>query len=267
MHYLFWSKKLNVHFGYWRWGDNPFNREAMLQRMNGFVASQMGISASQKAQVLDIGCGFGATIGQLQGLFPKARFTGIGKEAVQLEAAKMACPKADFMQSDFQAMPFAASRFDAAFAIESACFAEGESKEKLLAEAARVLRPGGVLVMVDGFRKHGRALPYPVAGLYRRSLRAWGMSALAPIGEMEAALLRNGFCEIERRDISWNLAPSLLHIPWVAARLFAHFLRSKDRESLRYLQALMLTLALSPFKRHFGYYVVTCRKTAVQSGN
>jgi hypothetical protein len=32
--YAAWSANFNMHFGYFRWGMNPFDREAMLEEMN-----------------------------------------------------------------------------------------------------------------------------------------------------------------------------------------------------------------------------------------
>ncbi|MBK9013828.1 MAG: methyltransferase domain-containing protein [Saprospiraceae bacterium] len=264
LHYRFWSPSLNVHFGYFRWGDNPFQREGMLRQMNAFVAWQLALETSSPAHILDVGCGYGATVAQLQRHFPKATFTGINNSTAQLEVAMQSCPTSEFRVADFEAMPFLADRFDAAYALESACFAEGETKEKLLVEMARVLRPGGRLVIVDGFKRQDGPLPKLVDWLYQKSLAAWGMPSLAPIDGFEKALQKQGFEKIAIKDISWNIAPSLAHIPVVAMKLFVAHLVKNDKEQLRYLQALLLTLALSPFKRHFGYYTVTCVKTIVE---
>ncbi len=236
----------------------------MLANMNDLVASQLGIPLGEKCRILDLGCGFGATSAHLQRQFPSASFTGINQNPVQLEAARLRCPAANFICADFQDTQLPDASFDAAFALESACFAEGETKAKLLSEAARLLRPGSKFVVVDGFRKHQNHLPKLVNWLYVKGIAAWGTPGLSSIDSFAEELQTKGFDEVQIKDISWNLAPSLLHIPIVAVRLLIGFWPQKDREQLRYLQALCLTLALSPFKKHFGYFVVTCMKSGVE---
>jgi len=39
---------------------------------------------------------------------------------------------------------------------------------------------------------------------------------LPDLGAMREALASAGFTDIEFADISWNVAPSIAHVPWVA---------------------------------------------------
>ncbi len=244
----------------------------MLERMNGFVAAQLGLSASQRIHVLDVGCGYGATIRQFLSEFPNASFAGISREHAQISIAnewhsgQNNSDKAEFQVADFTATPFPDSSFDAAFALESACFAEGDAKQNLVTEVARLLRPEGKLVVVDGFRKKNAPLPYPISLFYRKSTEAWDMDGL-PVLELFTKTLENqGFVEIETKEISWNMAPSMLHVPWVCMKLMAVFIIKQAPDALHYAKALLLTLLLSPFKPYFGYFAVTCRKSSVRLG-
>ncbi len=250
----------------------------MLARMNGFVAAQLGLPASQTTLVLDVGCGYGATIRQFLSEYPNASFAGISNNRGQIDTANDWLSKqnltgrAAFRVADFAATPFSDASFDAAFALESACFAdssprEGDAKQKMLAEVARVLRPDGRFVVVDGFRRQNGPLPYPIAYLYRKCTHAWGMDGLPEIEFFTKTLVNQGFEEVKTVDISWNLAPSLLHIPWCCLKLLAAYFIKKEMDALHYAKALLLTLLLSPFKRYFGYYAVTCRKSSVRLGN
>jgi MPBQ/MSBQ methyltransferase len=39
--YAAWSAAFNMHFGFFRWGMNPFRREAMLEEMNRQVFDRL----------------------------------------------------------------------------------------------------------------------------------------------------------------------------------------------------------------------------------
>ncbi len=270
LHHAFWSKSLNVHFGYFELGKNPFRHELLLRNMNLKVATLLGCNSNNPpTKILDIGCGYGATMLQLQELFPHATLTGINNQAVQLQIAaqKIALSKhagsATFMLANFTKTPFEEASFDAAYALESACYDEGETKPNFIAEAARLLRPGGRLVVVDGFKKHGGPHPRWMDSIHQKCLAAWEMTSLATIDGFTGELSSKGFSEIKVTDISWNILPTLIFIPIVATKLLAAQLVKRNVAQRQYLKALLLTLLLTPFKRHFGYFLVTCVKRDV----
>lgn len=269
MPYSFWSNHLNVHFGYYRWGINPFNREAMLRGMNDLVGKLLSTSTPPD-RILDIGCGFGSTAFQIHRFFPSSNFVGVNNNETQVAFANAKSNElglrnlVEFRTLDFTAMPFSKASFDAAYAIESTCYAEGNDKKKLLLEIARVLRPNGRFVAVDGFRRHGNQLPKLVEWLYNKNLDAWEIPRLAQIWKFKEALQEVGFEDIQERDISWNMLPSLAHIPFVVLKLFFSNLFYPNFRKQWYMRALLMTLALAPFKRHFGYFLVTCVKGNVE---
>jgi MPBQ/MSBQ methyltransferase len=121
-------------------------------------------------------------------------------------------------------------------------------------------------VVVDGFRRQNGPLPHPIAHLYRSCAKAWRMDGLPVLELFTKSLENHGFTAVKTADISWNLAPSLLHIPWVSLKLLAIYFIKNEPDALRYAKALLLTLLLSPFKQYFGYYAVTCRKSSVRLG-
>ena len=53
MDYEPWSRQFNMHFGYYRFGLNPFNRERMLDEMNHQVINQLQLNTANKNQLLD----------------------------------------------------------------------------------------------------------------------------------------------------------------------------------------------------------------------
>jgi MPBQ/MSBQ methyltransferase len=60
--YAAWSHEFNMHFGYYRAGANPLNREAMLEQMNAEVLARLQLGPTLEPRLLDLGCGLGATL-------------------------------------------------------------------------------------------------------------------------------------------------------------------------------------------------------------
>jgi SAM-dependent methyltransferase len=118
----------------------------------------------QGAKVLDVGCGVGAVANLMKWLRPDLRFTLLNISKEQLSMAFMDTCHARVC-ADMHDLPFAAGSFDAV----TYCYSLGHGLlDKCIGEAARVLRPGGVLFIYDlasrdpdylidhlGYRPHG----------------------------------------------------------------------------------------------------------------
>jgi SAM-dependent methyltransferase len=97
--------------------------------------------------VLDVGCG----VGSYAGLFAAAgaRVTGVDSSipVVRAAAGRARDARAPFhvVAGDASSLPFEASSFDLVVAVTALCFVS--SPERALGEMARVLRPGGRLVV------------------------------------------------------------------------------------------------------------------------
>src|ERR1051325_1012481 len=60
--YRVWSKDYNMHFGFWRLGLNPFDRESMLQELNAQVITRLALpTGAPVARLAELGGGTGAT--------------------------------------------------------------------------------------------------------------------------------------------------------------------------------------------------------------
>jgi SAM-dependent methyltransferase len=114
--------------------------------------------------VLDAGCGVGAVAALMAELRPDLRFSLLNISAAQLKMAPDSIPK---IYGYFQKMPVESGTFDAVMFNYS--LGHG-LLDACISEAARVLRPGGVLFIYDlttndhahviprvGYRPHGRA--------------------------------------------------------------------------------------------------------------
>src|SRR5690348_4056499 len=83
--YRNWSTGYNMHFGYWAPGDNPLDREAMLERLSIEAIASLRLPPASPVKVMDLGCGVGATSRTLARLFPRAEVTGVTMIHEQIE--------------------------------------------------------------------------------------------------------------------------------------------------------------------------------------
>src|SRR5437870_168986 len=155
--YSHWSKQFNMHFGYYRRGMSPFNLEGMLDRMNYEVLTRLALSSDAPQRILDMGCGLGATLRYACGLMNNLTAYGVtivpwqAKQAMALSQQGQMNRKVRIVRGDFTATPFAPNSFDGVFALESSCYSPGFSKEGLVREMYRVLKPGSRFVVADAF--------------------------------------------------------------------------------------------------------------------
>lgn len=94
-------------------------------------------------RALDIGCGDGALAAILRER--GADVAGIDADPLMIEAARRRLPDADFRVADAVSLPFPDGSFDLAFLVTVLCLAG--NRGAILREAARVLKPGGRLVV------------------------------------------------------------------------------------------------------------------------
>jgi SAM-dependent methyltransferase len=221
--YAAWSPEFNMHFGYFRRGMNPFDRERMLEQMNVEVWRRLGLREEVPARVLDMGCGLGATLRSLARRLPEAELTGITRVPWQVEEAtklnlRAGCERIHMVEGNYERTEFAAGAMDAVYAVESSCYARGASKRHLLTEAHRLLRPGGRLVVADGFLESGDALHGWQRAIFRKMCECWVIDTWGEVDAFTGELERLGFEEIEVECLQYRVAPSTFHIPWVTAK-------------------------------------------------
>jgi len=96
--------------------------------------------------VVDLGCGYGRHLREL--LQWGHRAIGVDRSALLVGEARREAPGATIILGDLRALPFHARSMAAAFCFYSSMFLGSEEDAALaLAEAARVLRPGGSVVL------------------------------------------------------------------------------------------------------------------------
>jgi tocopherol O-methyltransferase len=139
----------HIHHGYWIRGDES-KEKAQLQLIE-HLAQRANVRPG--SDILDIGCGMGASSLYLAKTY-HAKATGITISEVQVEIAKKAAAaerlNATFLLMDAEAMDFQ-NQFDLLWCVES--ISHFERLEEFFASAARLLKPGGTLAIIDWFMK------------------------------------------------------------------------------------------------------------------
>jgi SAM-dependent methyltransferase len=104
-------------------------------------------------RVLDVGCGLGTEAGYLASVGWRA--VGIDLSAVALGRAAGSHPDAGFLRADLRRLPFRSGSFDAA--VDRGCFhyLPPADRWRYAAEAKRVLRRGGKLLLRASLRSAG----------------------------------------------------------------------------------------------------------------
>ena len=175
-------------------------------------AAVASFSQNPPREVLDVACGTGDFVEAVLAASPASKVTGLDFSEEMLKLARARGYPATFQQGDALALPFGAGRFDAVtvgFGLRN--FSD---IPKALSEMARVLKPGGRLIVLEATRPGTpvkqalfKAYQWSVAPLvgwfsgqpaaYRYLMRS--MQAMPTEQELEALLIAAGFITIERR--------------------------------------------------------------------
>ena len=163
----------------------------------------VGATAPPPLRVLDLGCGVGASLCYLAGLLPLTG-TGITLSPVQ---ARIAAERIDVLrlgdrvrvvEGSYTALPESVGTVDAAYAIES--FVHGPDPKGFFSEAARVVRPGGILAICDDI---ARPTDDPRA---RRTLarfcRGWHVHSLVTQAQLQGLAADAGFTHVATTDLT-----------------------------------------------------------------
>jgi len=130
---------------------------------------------------------------------------------------------------DYEQTSQPTASFNAVYAIESSCYARGSNKSALLQKAHRLLRPGGRIVVADGFLGPGK-LRGPQKAIFRKLCECWAIDNLGGVDQFTCELERLGFSNIVVEQIQSCVTPSVLHVPWVTRKfLFTAVLFGRRR--------------------------------------
>ncbi len=200
VHYkLFWNleKSRSLHYGYWDSSTKNFH-EALLNA-NKILAERAGITESDV--VLDCGCGVG---GSTMWLAKNIGCKGVGVTLNEKQVRQAtAFAKQDgldhlvkFEKNDYTETGYPNGSFSVIWGMETICYAN--DKLVFLKEAARLLNPGGKLIIADFFKKEG--LQGKDAELIKRWANGWAINDYSTREEFEDQLKIAGFKNIKIVD-------------------------------------------------------------------
>jgi SAM-dependent methyltransferase len=147
-------------------------------------------------------------------------------------------------QESFQQLPFPAASFDVVYVVESLCYAT--DMPRALSEARRVLRPGGTMIVIDGWRT-GAFEELPDVAQRAAVLAERAMSVGNPwiFPDWLGQARRHRLELIEDVDFGPSIMPNLRRFERMATRYFHHL--SLARLSARVLPAKMLSNAIAGY--------------------
>jgi cyclopropane fatty-acyl-phospholipid synthase-like methyltransferase len=269
--YATWSPNFNMHFGYFRRGLNPFHLEPMLEQMNREILTRLHVLPDEPSDILDMGCGVGATLRSLAHQLPAASLTGITlvpwqiERGTELNNESPSAARIQLVLGDYEHAPFPSASFDAAYALESSCYAHAANKSAFLAEAHRLLRPGGRLAVADGFLLHPPPRRGPQHAIYRRLCDCWVIETLGEIQPFILELERLGFHNIQVEHLQYRVAPSVFHVPWVTLKFLVTNVLFGSRKMTRARWNNILAPILLPFVSHPIGPMTYCLVTATRA--
>ncbi|MBI2419356.1 MAG: methyltransferase domain-containing protein [Ignavibacteriales bacterium] len=215
-HYKIWWKmndSMGLHYGLWDKGikklpDAIMNMNVQLAKLgevkkaHHVLDAGCGIGGSSIYLAKNIGCTvIGITLSEKQ---VRRATANAGRHGVQ--------DRVTFKAMDYTATSFPDNTFDIVWGIES--IQTAGDKAAFFKEAARILKPGGRVLMADVFKSYAYNIDEQV--LLQKMINGWAMSDLLTLEQLHEAALPFGLKPFKDRDITKEVYPSVLRLLLIA---------------------------------------------------
>ena len=261
--YEFWSRDFNMHFGYYiPFKTNPFKRDSMLNEMNNQVFKRLELKENQL--IIDLGCGMGGTMRYGLDKFKKLRTIGVTLSDFQVKEGNKRLENYNglILKEDYTKTSFKNNSVDGVYAVESLCHS-GHNK-KALEEAYRILKPNSKFVITDAFlKKEVNDLCIGSNYAYKQLCSGWDLKGLGTIDIVKKQMEEIGFKNVHVEDISFRVAPSVLHVPFAITGFILKKIFRKEHlkpQSLNNLKGSLFALITGLHMKSFGYYMISAEK-------
>jgi SAM-dependent methyltransferase len=194
-------------------------------------SAQMGSDLAQAHRVLDFGCGCGRTLRWMLKDFPAVDFHGADVDAEAIQWCKLNLPGAHFVRSQPEPpLPYPDLHFDIIYCLSVFTHLDEAPQDRWLAELARLLTPGGLLILTV----HG--------------LRASKVLDLQGLARLEST----GFVHRRSRKLE-GIVPDWYHTTWhseryIVDRLSAQFEVVRYRDTAGGQQAFVMARRRLPYR-------------------
>jgi SAM-dependent methyltransferase len=189
------------------WGPGVENAQQAFHYVDQLVADRLRALRNDTGalpHVVDLGCGVGASLCFIARAMP-LRGTGITLSPVQVELAARRftveglADRLRVLHANFCALPPELPPADVAYAIES--FLHGDDPARFFTECARLIRPGGLLLLCDDMLGE-RASERGAALWLERFRRGWHVHTLLSPAQISALAVAAGFAQREVVDLT-----------------------------------------------------------------
>ncbi len=242
-----------MHFGI----DGDKNESVDQSIINQYELLIKRGNINNNSKVLDAGCGVGGAslyIAKQTG----AKVYGISIVDDQVAIANKhklsrGVDNAHFSNQDFTNTNFKTGYFDVVFGIESVCYAY--PKHAFLKEACRILRPGGKLIIIDGYKKRKPNSELEI-NIDKDFCHGWKMREMIKIEDIQKEVKVVGFDITQTEDLTPRIGKTLKRFGWLwrLGSLFQFLPGVKD--NVRAIKNVIAGVKCGLY----GYYLIVATK-------
>ncbi|GAC1391380.1 MAG: hypothetical protein NVSMB46_03690 [Candidatus Saccharimonadales bacterium] len=222
---LFYTKTGIIHMG--------ISRDGSLKDSDLLEAARIVESYIKKlhaTNILELATGRGGTSVWLAQKYPNNKFHGLDLSPGQLAYARKkarSLPNYLPVQGDFHDLSqYADNSMDIVFIIEALCYSS--TKERVTTEVNRVLKKGGVFIILDGYLKKDSA---KLSNDEKTAFKLMGLGMAVKEFRDNPSLIKisneTGFGVLSNEDVSPLILPSLYKFEKLAYRYFKYPLLTK----------------------------------------